>query len=168
MPNDPLNPQVGELAIDARAVASYAQDLPPGEMRGMRRAQPGFKEVIREIVSNQEALGERSAVAASTFENLMTALERLEELAKYKRPAEKLLEILTETEAYVDDQCQRLVHAIATAVEGHAKAFDNPEMLARYERTLDYRSAIGLKAVRKRRQNEKARSEPSDDPQPAK
>jgi hypothetical protein len=73
--------------------------------------------------------------------------------------ARKLVELLEETRAVLDDRRQRQMSAIATAAEGRAKVLRKPELLAKYEKTRAYRSAGAMKGVRTRRRNESAGAE---------
>src|SRR6185436_13721214 len=68
--------------------------------------------------------------------------------------ARKLVEILEESRAKYDDQRQRIVYATAEAVDRRAKhAADGGTLLARYQKTREYRSAIALKGYKTRRRN---------------
>lgn len=164
MPDDPKKPLIGALAIDATPVASFAVDLEAGAMQGMRTEQPGFPDVLKEIFSNQAAMGDLAGVTASDLAELQKTNEQIDQLDVYLPPAEKLAEVLVETRAKLDDKRQRLVSAIAQAVESRAKSSGNQDLLAKYEKTRAYRSAVGLKAARTRRKN--AAGDPTGDPAP--
>ena len=49
---------------------------------------------------------------------------------------------------------QRLVHSAAKTVEMQAKARNDKEILAKYEKTRAYRSSIARKAARTRKRNQ--------------
>jgi hypothetical protein len=65
----------------------------------------------------------------------------------------RCIELLEETRGKLDGQCQHQISAIALSVESRAKAYSDDELLARYEKTRTYRSAVGVKAARTRRKN---------------
>ena len=80
--------------------------------------------------------------------------ERIAQIDAKLPAASKLVEMMEETRALLDDQRQRLISAVASVAEAQAKAFGDSDTLARYEKTRAYRSAIGLKAARTRRRNQ--------------
>lgn len=151
LPVEIQKPDVGSLLIDARSLAPFIVDLPPGAMQGMRTEQDGFAEVLKEIFSNQSTLGDLAGVTAGDLAELTSTNEQIAQIDVYLQPAQKLAEVLLESRARLDDKRQRLVSAIGQSVESRAKSSGNRELLAKYERTRAYRSAIGLKAVRTRR-----------------
>jgi hypothetical protein len=151
VPEEVQKPEVGSLIIDARPVAPFVVDLPSGAMQGMRTEQDGFEEVLNEIFSNQATLGELAGVTASDLAEIKSANEQIAEIDIYVQPAQKLAEVLVESRARLDDKRQRIVSAIAQSVESRAKSSGNRELLAKYEKTRVYRSAIGVKAARTRR-----------------
>ena len=68
--------------------------------------------------------------------------------------------MLEETRAMLEDQRQRAAHGFARSVEDRATTRDDGELLlARYQKTRVYRSAIALKGIRTRRRNTQAASE---------
>jgi hypothetical protein len=149
--NQPV--ELGTLAIDCTALESFVEDLPPGALVGMRARQPGYKDVVNEIVSNQPALGGRAGVTDEDIQALLLADERIELIDAQLPAARKLVEMLEETRGKLDDQCQRQISAIGVSVQSRAKAYNDDELLARYEKTRTYRSATAYKAAKTRRKN---------------
>jgi hypothetical protein len=145
--------ELGALAIDCTSMAPFVQDLVPGALVGMRSRQPGYDDVLNEITSNQPTLGGRAGVTDEDIQAFLLANERIAMIDAQLPAARKLVELLEETRGKLDDQCQRQVSAVAVSVESRAKAYGDDELLARYEKTRAYRSAIGLKAARTRRKN---------------
>lgn len=144
---------IGSLFVDARSLDGITIDLPPGAMQGMRTEQKGYEEVVAEILSNQCVLGERAGVTQSDIDRIVELDRRIAQIDQYLPAAKKLYEILTETRAVVDDERQRLVNAVAVSVESRAKASRDTGLLARYQKTRDYRSSPGVKAVKTRTKN---------------
>lgn len=157
-------PDLGVLAIDVTHLAPFLTDLPPGGRQGLRGTLEGFPEVMHEIVSNQPSFGERAGVSTKDFDELRAAQEQMALIDEQLPAARKLVEILEESRAVVDDRLQRFISAIAQMVEARSKAFGDTEILGRYEHTRAYRSAVGVKAAKTRRRNEEAElEEPIDD-----
>jgi hypothetical protein len=152
MANDPKQPLKGELSVDATEL-TFLVDLEPGARARLRSAQPGIEEAIDEIQANQIVNGGSSVVPEATYRELVLVEERIAQIDAKLPAATKLVEILVETRALLDDQRERLVSAIASIAEAQAKAFGDNGILARYEKTRAYRSAVGVKAARTRQRN---------------
>lgn len=158
MGSDPKKPEIGDLMIDATDLSEVLVDLPPGARQGMRATQPGVDKVLAEIDANQAQFGERAGVTAYDLDSIRTNRELIARIDELLPASNKLSEILTETRAKLDDEVQRRVSAIATAVETRARASGDQELLGRYAGTREYRSAAAAKAVRTRRRNQEAAS----------
>lgn len=141
------------LVIDCTLLADFLEDLPPGDLIGRRTEQPGYAEVIDEIMINQEIWGSKIGVTADDIQAIELANHRIAMIDARLGACRKLLEKLEETRAKLDDQRQHQVALVATLVDARYKATRNPDLLARYEKTRAYRSAVGVKAVKTRRKN---------------
>jgi len=144
---------MGSLVVDARALADFIVDLEHGRRQGMRTEQKGYADVVNEIVSNQREYGEKAGITQTNFERLLELNRQIEQIDQVLPAALKLVELLTETRAAVDDERQRLVSAFGQSVEYSAKASRDTGLLAKYEKTRSYRSAIAKKGVRTRQRN---------------
>ena len=168
MPSDPKNPQIGDLSIDASALASFIVDLPPGGTMGFRRERPGFLEALTEITQQQKTFGARAGVQDSDVSQLTTLTERIAAVRRFLGPSRKLTEVLEETEANLENDRQRVISLIANTVDQRAKTPGNEDLGSRYAATRAYRSAPALKAQRTRLRNERAEDKDSHkDPLPA-
>jgi len=140
------------LLIDARPLKRFLVDLPDGETQGMRREQEGIAEVIGEISSAQKKWGKTAGV---TSDEVATIVETTAQIAKLRaqRPAvAKLLEMIDETAALIEDKRDTVIRTIAESVDAKANTA-GPELLAVYEKTRTYRSAPGVKAAKTRKKN---------------
>lgn len=150
---------VDSLAVDCTALASILVDLPPGGQKGFQATQAGYGEVVEEILGNQPRYGERAGVTRQDILRITTADSNIESIDAELSKARKIVEILEESRAKYDDQRQRHVYAVAIAVERRARANSDTELLAKYEKTRAYRSAIGIKAAKTRRKNASAKDQ---------
>lgn len=147
---------IGSLSIDCTSLASFLVDLPPGGMRGFLSEQPGFSEAIAEILANQPTIGMKAGIQPNEITNLVAQNEKIAEIDAVLPAVEKLLEMLVETRAALDNERQREVYAIAAAVEAKAKGTQGATLRAKYEKTRAYRSAIGIKAAKTRKKKAEA------------
>jgi hypothetical protein len=65
--------------------------------------------------------------------------------------------MLGETRALLEDKRQRKIFNVAVSVERREK--EDPELLAKYEKTRAYRSAIAYKAAKTRKKNTEAEAQ---------
>ncbi|WP_428268395.1 hypothetical protein [Haliangium sp.] len=167
MANDPKKPIVGERVIDASDL-TFLVDLEPGARSNLRAPHPGLDEAIAEILANQQVGGGAGVVPESTIGELVTANERIGQIDDRLPALRKLVEIMEETRAILQDQRMRIVSAVANIAEAQAKAFGDDSIMARYEKTRTYRSAVALKAAATRRRNQAEDADQADDldPQP--
>lgn len=156
MAGDPKNPTVGDLHIDATALASVLTDLPPGAMVGHLSEQANLKDVLEEIAANQDVWGDKAGVTAGDFAALQDAGTQLAQVRTFLPAARKLVELLEETESSIVDRRERKIKAIARSVDGRAKEDGGDDLLAKYEKTREYRSAIAVKAAKTRKKNAEA------------
>jgi hypothetical protein len=169
MSDDPTKPERGALRVDATPVEPYAVDLAVGDLKGIRREKTGFVDASDEIRSNQRNLGARAGVVQTDVDRLDLLTARIEEVRTYLGPARKMVEILEETEASLDEERHAIISIIATTVERRATLSGNEDLLARYEKVRNYRSASAIKGVktkRKRAQAEKLVASEAKPPAP--
>ncbi|UQA61079.1 hypothetical protein [Polyangium aurulentum] len=164
---DPIKPAaIGALAIDCSSLASFLVDLPPGGMRGLRVEHEGFQAAVAEVVDHQFTFGTKAGIPQSDVDLILLMNERIAHLDAFLPAAKKLVEMLEETRAKLDDQRQRQLHAIAGMVEGRVRATGDTELLAKYEKARAYRSAIAVKAAKTRKKNAQAAASTSTPPNP--
>lgn len=164
MANDPTRPMIGELSMDFTDMEGDLVDLAERERQGMRSAQAGFNRAEAEVTANQPTLGERAGITAFVFQQLVHSSECIKKIDERLPALHKLLEILVESRAFHDDRRQRLISGVAKSVEAQAAALGDPELLAKYQYTREYRSAIGKKAARTRQRNQDLIDAPVDEP----
>lgn len=153
--------------VDVRHLADRLSDTEVGARQGFRVEQPGFPDVVREFIANQERYGERAGISQRDLDALLVAIDQRDEIDKHLYKARKIFERLEETRAVTDDGIQRMVFGLAQVVDARAKAFGDADILGVYERVRNYRSAIGLKAAKTRRRNENELDEAQNEELPA-
>jgi hypothetical protein len=158
---DPIEPTaIGALTLDCSSLASFLVDLRHGSLRGMLVERPGFAEVIAEILANQSTVGPKAGVTQDDIDGIVLDNQRIADIDAVLPAARKLVEMLEETRAMLDDDRQRRVHAVGGMIEGRARTTESTALLAKYEKTRIYRSATGVKAAKTRKRNSMAESAP--------
>lgn len=165
--SDPIKPAaIGALAIDCSPLAPFLVDLPRGGMRGLRVEHEGFAAAVAEVVAHQATVGVKAGIPQADVDLILLTNDHIAQIDAFLPAAKKLVEILEETRAKLDDQRQRQVHAIAGMVEGRVRATGDTELLAKYEKARAYRSAIAVKAAKTRKKNALAAAASSSPPTP--
>ncbi len=154
MAGNPKQPQVGDLAIDASACASYAVVLDRTDH--LRSEKVGVDEVVAEIEGNQASLGVKSAIPQADVDALDETNKRLADIDLLLPAARRLVLILEHTRIQLVDDRERVIGSIAEIVTVRSKRSGNEGLLAAYSKTRAYRSATALKGLRTRRRNVKA------------
>lgn len=162
MSDEVKRPDQASLVIDARPLSDFLIDAAPGQLVGIRRAQPGFDAVVREIYENQATYGEKAGILPSEIDELRLLTDRLALLRQHLPKAQKLVEMMLETEALLDNRCQEIVRNIAKSVDVRATALKDEVLYAKYELTRKYRSAAAQKAVKTRKKNLTTNSQTED------
>ena len=154
MAGDPKNPIIGEFVFDGAEFEAYAIDLPPGGCQGMLTTREGFLDVCQEIVTNHAEWGAKAGVPEGDMKDLVTANERIARIDVFLPALLKAVEVLTETRYVLDDQRQRIAFNGAQSIDRRLKS--HPDLLAKYQKTREYRSAIAKKALRTKEKNAEA------------
>src|SRR5262245_20170361 len=126
-------------------------DLPPGECQGMLTTREGFALVCQELLTNQPALGAMAGIAGQEMTDLETTNARIDRLDAFLPALRKAVEVLTETRYKLDDQRQRIALDAAKSIDRRANRY--PELVAKYQRTREYRSEIAKKALKTKEKN---------------
>jgi hypothetical protein len=151
MAGDPKSPVVGELVFDGSEFNAYVVDLPQGACRGKLTAREGFEEACKELFANQADHGTRAGITADDATDLAAANERIARIDAFLPALLKAAELLTETRYMLDDKRQQILFNAAQSVDRRGK--QHPELVAKYQRVREYRSASARKAVKTRRKN---------------
>lgn len=156
MPSGPDPVPIGSLTIDCTSMASFLQDAAPGALIGKLPTQDGFSEASLEILSNQAQYGGDVGITANDINALEQANAHIEAIDAVLPAARKLVEVLEESRHLIDNGRHRQISELAALVDARSKARGTPELLARYQKTREYRSAIGRRAAATRRNNLRA------------
>jgi hypothetical protein len=154
------------LLVDCRALAGFIEDLAPGELHGRHGTQEGYADVVLEVKTNQAVWGIQVGITSDDIQFLADADERVAGIDENLSKARKLVEVLEETRAKLDSERHRRISTIAAMVDARTRSRGDTALLAVYEKTRAYRSAIAMKGVKTRRKNAEAEpGSPELDPQ---
>jgi hypothetical protein len=144
------------LFVDCRALAGFIVDVAPRELQGRRATQEGYADVVLEIQANQATWGTQVGITSDDIQFLGECDERVASIDEHLNRARKLVEVLEETRAMLDTARHVRISTIAAMVDARTRTRTDSSLLAVYEKTRAYRSAIAVKAAKTRRKNAEA------------
>jgi hypothetical protein len=160
MPGDAKNPDLKSFHIDGGEFEDYAEDAPPGALQGLLFTHEDFSKACDEVFSAHAQYGATAGIPDGDIKDLTEANARIARIDAFLPAYLKAAEVLTETRAKLDDKRQRLILDAANSVD--RRAGKTPVLLAKYEKTRAYRSAIALKGVKTKAENAKQAAEAAE------
>ncbi len=164
MSTNSATPYNGSLVVDVTALKDDLVDLPPRAMVGLKREKENFTAALNELVQAKSGKLDTIGVANAVVERIETRTTKLPAIRVQRDIAAKLVEVLDETEAHLEDAREGDMAIVAKAAQTTAQHVD-AGALASFEATLSYYSQNADKAVATRRRNAKAKDQ-GDDPAP--
>ena len=156
MSTGPKAPYNGTLTIDVTALKNDLVDLPAGGTQGLKYEKHGFDEVIVELEKAKTGALANAGIALDIVTRIEDRTAKLAEVRKKKAEAEKLAEVLRETEAELEHAREGDIALVAKGAQTAAQHVD-PNLAAHFEKTSKYYSQIGDKAAATRRKNAQAK-----------
>ncbi len=145
----------GPLSTDLGDVKDVLVDLPPGELQGVRNQQPGITGVLAELAHALPQYGDAAEVHGAFHSRIAKASVDIDKLEQHELVLKKQLEVVQETKAQLINNREYDIGAVAAKVAESATRQKKPELMAVFEKTLHYRSQVGLKAFATRKKNAK-------------
>jgi hypothetical protein len=161
---DSVTPYNGPLVVDVTALKDDIVDLPPRAMVGLKREKLHFNAALNELVQAKAGALDKIGIANTSVDRIEARTSKLAAIRTQRDIAAKLVEVLDETEAYLEDAREGDIAVVAKAIQASGKHID-AGVLASFEATLSYYSQNAEKAVATRRRNAKAKDQ-DDDPAP--
>lgn len=156
MDSDNVGKYVGKGLVDAQGIKPQLIDIKGGDMQGFRRSKPGIDGVISELSQVMPLHGDDARIHPSTYQEITTTLTLLTKIAELRPDADKLAEVLRESQVFYEDKLEALLSRVGKNVIDTAKEEEKPGLLAIFEKTLRYRAQYAEKAAATRRKNEEA------------
>lgn len=144
----------GQLISDLNNVKDLLVDIAPGGLVGARGEQPGIDGVLTELAEVMPQYGDAAEVHAALYARVTEATTNIAKLRAKELLLEKQLEVVRESRTQWVNNREDDIGAIAAKAEETAIRNKKPELLAHFEKTIRYRSQVGLKALATRKKNE--------------
>ncbi|MFT3768255.1 MAG: hypothetical protein QM820_22625 [Minicystis sp.] len=139
----------GTLVTDVTAMGGKLFDLPPGEVARLRREKPGMDGVVSELETAAPTL----PAAAAPYAEFVSHTATLAKIRAARVIADKISEVLVESEAKYEHDRENALGMIVDAVKSSAKRAGGKALLAAFEKSLAYVAQSGVKAAQTRKKN---------------
>ncbi|MDC3960654.1 hypothetical protein [Polyangium jinanense] len=154
MSENSVGKYTGNGVVDASPFKHKLVDVKHGEMSKLKRSKPGCEGVIADLATAIPAHGSEARIHADWYAEILEIKNILGEIRAQRPEADKLAEVLRESEAYYEDKLEALISRIGKAVVDTAKEENKPGLLATFESTLQYRAQYAEKSAATRRKNQ--------------
>ena len=163
MSNDSVSPYKGPAVIDVQDIAGSLVDLPPKATQPLVREKEEFEGLKTEWATAMAGPLGPEVIPAPLYQRFLDRTSLLEKIRLRLAEAEKLAEVLRESEAFIEDEREGDIALVAkaarTAIQYKGTSFE-----AAFENTLKYYSQFADKAVATRRKNAEAAQTPQPEP----
>lgn len=152
MNKDSVSPYKGPSLIDVQDIAGSLVDLPPKAMQPLTREKEEFGKLKEEWATAMAGPLGPEVIPPPLYQRFVDKTALLQKVRQRLGEAEKLAEVLRETQALIEDEREgdiaMVAKAVKAAIQHKGDAFE-----AAFENTLNYYSQIADKAVATRRKN---------------
>ncbi len=153
----------GQLVSDLNDVKDILVDIPPGGLKGARGEQEGISGVLGELAHAIPEYGDDAEIHGALYTRVVDATTKIEKLRAKELLLEKQLEVVRETRTQWVNNREDDLATIGAKAEDSALRQKKPELLAHFEKTIQYRSQIADKGLATRKKNHPASPEPTTD-----
>ncbi|MCC6551702.1 MAG: hypothetical protein IT372_01610 [Polyangiaceae bacterium] len=149
MANDKVQLYTGSLNINLQHLDGVIIDAEDGATKGWAREKPGFDAAKKEMDGSLPAHAATIGVAPEVMARIQATTDRLSEVRQARIAVAKQLEVLEETEAFLEDKREADIGVVVGAVRRVGKR--NRGLLIHFEETMRYHGQIGVRAAKTRR-----------------
>lgn len=150
----------GQLTSDLSDVKEILVDIPPGGLKGARGEQSGIADALGELAHAMPTYGDDAEIHPALYTRVVEATTNIEKLRAKEMLLEKQLEVVRETRTQWVNNREDDIAVIGAKAEETAYRQKKPELLAHFEKTIQYRSQIADKAIATRKKNQESPSKP--------
>lgn len=142
----------GELVVDVTPLKDHLIDYGPQGLVGLKHEKPGIDDVMRELDQAKNGALAALGIALDVVTRIETRTTVLKEVRSKKALAQKLFEVLAESEADLENAREGDIALIARSAQTATQHIDGGTA-ANFEQTLKYYSQIADKAAATRKKN---------------
>jgi len=164
MSENSIGKYTGNGVVDASPFKQKLVDIKHGELSRYKRSKPGCAGVLADLAAAMPEHGNEARIHPDCYAEIVEATQVLQQIRAQRPEADKLAEVLRESEAFYEDKLEGLISRLGKTVLDTAKDENKPGLLATFESTLQYRTQYADKGVATRRKNQQ--TEPTGNAEP--
>lgn len=146
-------PYAGPLTVSLDDCKDNLVDLPPNTMAHMRKVKPGIDAVCNELQISIPAHGEAACIVPAVHQRFVDETNLITKLRQHEVELEKALEVVRETRAKEEHERENTVSLIVDIVKSTAQRTGDGNILAPFQKTIEYNGQTAVKAAQTRRKN---------------
>jgi len=154
---DQIQPFEGPFTLDFQNLNGVLIDAADGATQRRRREKEDWEKASHELTSRLPIYAADLRVTADLGDQIATLNERLAAVRALKVQAEKLVEVLGETEVVLEDDREGLVGLVVDSARKAKRT--NPGLMVAFQETIRYYGQVGKRAARSRLKNQEAAAE---------
>ncbi|MDC0749304.1 hypothetical protein [Polyangium mundeleinium] len=154
MSENAIGKYTGKGIVDAMPFKNKLVDVKQGELARLKRSKPGCAGVLADLAAAMPEHGNAARIHPDCYDEIVETAQTLEQIRAQRPEADKLAEVLRESEAYYEDKLEGLISRLAKTVLDTAKDENKPALLATFESAIQYRTQYADKGVATRRKNQ--------------
>ncbi|MDI1444159.1 hypothetical protein [Polyangium sp. 6x1] len=154
MSENAIGKYTGHGIVDASALKEKLVDVKHGELPKLKRSKPGCATVLADLAAAMPVHGDEARIHPDFYAEIVDATQLLQAIRAQRPEADKLAEVLRESEAFYEDKLEGMLSRLGKMVADTAKDEKKPGLLATFESTLQYRAQYADKSVATRRKNQ--------------
>lgn len=149
MASDRVQPYTGSLSIDLQHLDGIIIDIAEGATRGWRREKENIDDALTELTGSIPIHGATIGVSQDILPRIQTRTEQLASVREARLSVAKQLEVLEETEIFLEDQREADIGVVVSAARRVGAR--NAGVLVHFEKTMRYHGQIGTRAAKTRK-----------------
>jgi len=154
MSENAIGKYTGKGIVDAMPLKHKLVDVKQGELPKLKRSKPGCTGVLADLAAAMPGHGNEARIHPECYAEIVETAQTLEQIRAQRPEADKLAEVLRESEVYYEDKLEGLISRLAKTVLDTAKDENKPALLATFESAIQYRTQYADKGVATRRKNQ--------------
>ena len=145
---------LGPLVLDLTDYKHLLVDLGPNDLQGARAEQEGLGGVLEELAHAVPKYGADAEIHPAVYQRVVESTDGIDALRAITTKLEKAVEVARESLKRLENNREEDISEIAAKAADKGTRGKKPELLAHFQRSIEYRSRIAQKAVATRKKNE--------------
>ncbi|MDI3286647.1 hypothetical protein [Polyangium sp. 15x6] len=164
MSENAIGKYTGNGVIDVSSFKQKLVDVKQGDLPKLKRSKPGCAGVLADLAAAMPDHSQEARIHPDVYADIVETTQLIQAIRAQRPEADKLAEVLRESEAFYEDKLEGLLSRVAKMVVDTAKDENKPSLLATFESTIRYRALYADRSVATRRKNQESAAASAAEP----